>query len=167
MVGNELKPVVRAAQFNGLKGVPVGGLELGSLDADGAGELYISASGIGYDLYEVTRTGRARFISPFRGANGKPAALSIGPDGLVYGEWQNSVYDADGGGISLFQRFLGGTVPNYDGAFLPAFIAASGATRAPLYADADGGNGFSMDSAIIAIYPKHRVVPLWEQNSAT
>jgi hypothetical protein len=58
-------------------------------------------------------------------------------------------------------------VPNYDGTFLPAFIAASGATGAPLYADADGGNGFSMDNAIIAIYSKHRVVPLWAQSSAS
>ncbi len=85
-VGNELKPVARAAQFNGLRGVPVSGLELGSADADGAGDLYISASGIGYSLYELTRTGHARFVSPFRGANGKPAPLSIGPGGVVYGE---------------------------------------------------------------------------------
>jgi len=163
-VGNELKPVARAAQFNGLPRVPVGGLELGSVDADGAGDLYISASGIGYSLYELTRTGHARFVSPFRGANGKPAPLSIGPGGVVYGEWQNAVFEADGAGISLFQGFSGGTVPNYGGAFLPAFIAASGVTGAPLYADADGGNGFSMDSAIIAIYPKHRVVSLWARS---
>jgi hypothetical protein len=167
LVGNKLKPVARASQFDGLQGVPVAGLSLGSVDADGAGDLYISASGIGYDLYELTRTGHPRFVSPFRGANGKPAPLTIGPGGIVYGEWQNSIYEADGGGISLFQLFSGGTVPDYGGTFLPAFIAASGATGAPLYADADGGNGFSMDSAIVAIYPKHRVLPLWAQDNAT
>ena len=165
-VGDELKPVVRAAQFKGLSGVPpLGSLGLGNVDADGAGDLYISGTGDGYNLYELTKTGHARFVSPFRGANGKPAPLSIGPDGVVYGEWQNAIYQVDGGGISLLQGFSGGTVPKYHGTFLPAFIASSGVIGSPLYADADGGNGFSMDSAIIAVYPKHRVVSLWARSS--
>jgi hypothetical protein len=42
------------------------------VDADGAGDLYISGTGDGYSLYELTKTGHARFVSPFRGANGKP-----------------------------------------------------------------------------------------------
>ena len=165
LVGDKLEPVARAAQFHGLRGVPVGGLDFGNVAADGAGDLYISASGIGFNLYELTRTGHARFISPFRGANGKPAPLTIGPDGVVFGEWQNAIYQADGDGISAFQGFSGGTVPDYHGTFLPAFIAASRVSGSPLYADADGGNGFSMDSAIIAIYPKHRIVSLWTRSS--
>ena len=56
-------------------------------------------------------------------------------------------------------------MPKYHGTFLPAFIASSGVIGSPLYADADGANGFSMDSAIIAVYPKHRVVPLWARSS--
>jgi hypothetical protein len=81
------------------------------------------------------------------------------------GEWQNAIYQVDGGGISLLQGFSGGTVPKYHGTFLPAFIASSGVIGSPLYADADGGNGFSMDSAIIAVYPKHRVLSLWARSS--
>jgi hypothetical protein len=164
--GDELKTLVRAAQFKGLSGVPpLGSLDFGNVDADGAGDLYISGTGDGYNLYELTKTGHARFVSPFRGANGKAAPLSIGPDGVVYGEWQNAIYQVDGGGISLLQGFSGGTVPKYHGTFLPAFIASSGVIGSPLDADADGANGFSMDSAIIAVYPKHRVVPLWARSS--
>lgn len=139
LAGRDLGPVVSAARFKRLRNVPpLGSLQLGSVDADGKGDLYISAMGIGYDLYELTRSGQARFVSPFRGANGKPAPLSAGPGGVVYGEWQNAIYQARGNGISLFQGFSDGTVPGYGGTFLPAFIAASGTPKAPLYADADG-----------------------------
>lgn len=165
LVGGVLEPIVRASKFNGLPGVGVGGLDLGNVAGDGAGDLYISASGIGFDLYELTSTGHARFVSGFRGANGKPAPLSIGPDGVIYGEWQNAIYQADGRGISLFEDFPTGKVRDYDGAFLPAFIVCSGGRGAPLYADADGGNGFSMDSAIIAIYRNHRIALLWSRPS--
>ena len=104
-------------------------------------------------------------LSARSGGRRQAAPLSIGPDGVVYGEWQNAIYQVDGGGISLLQGFSGGTVPKYHGTFLPAFIASSGVIGSPLYADADGGNGFSMDSAIIAVYPKHRVVSLWARLS--
>ncbi len=74
--GDELKTLVRAAQFKGLSGVPpLGSLDFGNVDADGAGDLYISGTGDGYNLYELTKTGHARFVSPFRGANGKRRSL--------------------------------------------------------------------------------------------
>jgi len=173
VIGNDIEQLVdqrfavvaTAAQFKGLPGVPVGGLGLGSVTADGAGDLYISASGIGFNLYELTKSGRARYISGFRGANGKTAPLSVGPHGVVYGEWQNAIYQADGGGISLYLDFTARTVSDIGGTFLPAFIAAPATTGSPLYAVADGENGWSADSAIVAIYPGHRVTTLWRSAS--
>lgn len=163
LAGHKLVLVAKAAKFNGLSGVPtaVGGeLGLGSVVADGKGDLYVSGEGVGFNLYELTATGKARFVSPFRGANGKPAPLSVGPQGVVYGEWQNAIYEADGGGILPYQGFQMGTVPEVTGVFLPAFIAASTHVGSPLYADSTGGNGFG-GSGIIAIYRNHHIVTLW------
>jgi hypothetical protein len=164
LVDDKFSLVVNATRFKGLRDVPsLGGLELGNVAADGAGDLYISAAGDGYDLYELTKAGTARFVSPFRGANGKPAPLSVGPDGVVYGEWQTGIDEMNGGGISAYQDFSTGSVSQISGVFLPAFIAASAKNGYPLYTDAIGEDGFSNYSAIIAIEPNHRVVTLWSE----
>lgn len=154
--------VATPGDFSHLEGVPAAGhLGFGDIAADGTGDLYVSAMGIGYNLYEISHDGHASFVSPFRGGNGKPAVLTSAPNGDVYGAWQTRIYSADGGGITRYDTFKQGSVGDIGGTFLPAFIPASPRIGGPIYADADGENGFAAKSAIIAIYPDKRIATIW------
>ena len=162
LVNQQLVPVVRRSQFVGVSHVPtqISALTFANVALDAHGNTYITASGIGFSLFEVTRSGNVRYIGPAR-AGGSPASMTEGPGGRVYIGVQNSILTADAGHLGGFRSFAAGAVKGLTGALAPRYIAASTAPGSPLYADADGQNGFSNDAAIVRINSDHRVVTLW------
>jgi hypothetical protein len=160
LVNDKLVLVAKSTAFVGAKWVSSRGIELGNVAADGEDDLYVSGIGEnGYSLYELTKSGQPRFVSQSRGANGKAAPLSIGPDGAIFGEWQQLLYRASGGGISDYADFGDFKTAPLRG-FLPAFVSSSTKVGSPLYADSTSGNGWG-GADIVAIYPNHRTVVLW------
>lgn len=163
VMGHEVVPVVRASQFAGLAHVPVevSAIDFANVAVDASGNTYISAVGVGYSLFEITRGGRARYVAPARAGGGFPSSLTAGSDGRVYLGVQNSVLWVSNGRVGGFMSFPKGAIKGFSGAFAPTYLAASGAPGGPLYADAVNGNGFGNESGVITIYPGHRVVTLW------
>ncbi len=161
--GHQLVPVVRRSQFKGITQVPLqlSVLDFANVAFDAHDNIYVTASGVGFGLFEVTSSGRARYVGPARSGGGSPASLTEGAGGRIYLGVQNSVLAVDEGRISVFRSFPVGAVKGISGAFAPRYVAASMSPGSPVYADASGGNGFSNDSAIVAIYPDGRVVTMW------
>lgn len=166
LVGRHLVRVVRASQFAGLKGAPkdVGAFNFGNVAVNGSGDIFLSALGVGWSLYEVSRAGRARYVGVARGAGGIPSPLVESQGGHVFLGVQNSIETVKGLKILGFQSFSLGSVPCVNGTFAPAYLAASSESAGPIYADTVKGQGWSSNSAVIAVYPDHRVVTLWVHN---
>jgi hypothetical protein len=68
LVNQQLVPVVRRSQFVGVSHVPtqISALTFANVALDAHGNIYITASGVGFSLFEVTRSGNVRYIGPAR-----------------------------------------------------------------------------------------------------
>lgn len=141
------------------------GLILGDLAFDAKGDLYVSVSGVGFGLYELSATGTARYVGPLRRGGGNTAALAAAPGGAVVADWQNSLVRIVGTRIEHLAIFERGGAPAVKEAFLPNDLAV--APNGSIVADADGGNGWSSTSAIVELGTRRHVTTLWHHNLGT
>jgi len=133
---------------------------------DGKGDLLV-AGGPGWGLYEMTRSGKLRFVSVFRGdgfwgslaeAAGETVVLSV-PNGifriLPSGAWE-PIDPPPMAGFSRLDAALGkGNI----------FIGGTGlvvAENGDIYVDTNPGNTFTRVSAILELHPNGSVVALWK-----
>ncbi len=138
------------------------GLILGNLAFDARGDLYVSVSGVGFALYELSTSGRARYVGPLRRGGGNTSSLAAAPGGTVVADWQNSIVRIAGARIEGLVSFSRGTAPGVKETFLPNDLAV--APNGAIVADADGENGWSTTSAIVELEPHRHVVTLWHED---
>jgi hypothetical protein len=133
---------------------------------DGKGDLLV-AGGPAFGLYEMTRTGKLRFVSHFRG-DGYWGSMAEDAEGTVVASLRNGICRilASGtcepigpppmAGFSPFDAALGkGNI----------FIGGTGVAVSKdgvIYVDTNPGNTFTSVSAILDLRPNGSVVALWK-----
>lgn len=126
---------------------------------DRSGDLYVS-TGNSFQLTELPKGARhAVCISGLRRAGGSPGALTTGPNGTVFGSWQNRIVQIKGSKVETYLSFSLNEIPRVNGAFWPDDIAI--APNGTIFSDCQAGNGASGTTAIIAISPNRHVTTLW------
>ena len=135
---------------------------------DGKGDLLVAGGGA-FGLYEMTRTGKLRFVENFRG-DGYWGSLAEGAGGTVVLSVRDGIYSFSPSGTvrpigpspSVIDNALGRTkqVPHQN-----IFIGGNGVAvskNGDIYVDTNPGNTFTSVSAILELRPNSSVVALWK-----
>ncbi len=133
---------------------------------DGKGDLLV-AGGPGWGLYEMTRSGKLRFVSVFRG-DGFWGSMAEAADGTVVCSVRNGLTRLlpSGAWEPIGPPTMAGFSP-LDAALGKGniFIGGTGlavAENGDIYVDTNPGNTFTSVSAILELRPNGSVVALWK-----
>jgi len=133
---------------------------------DGNGDLLVAGGG-GWGLYEMTRTGRLRFVGTFRG-DGFWGSLAAGAGGTVVLAVRNGIFQFSPSGTVkpvLLSSFTEASLLNTALGPRNIFIGGNGVAASKsgdIYVDTNPGNTFTSVSAILELRPNGRVVALWK-----
>ena len=137
---------------------------------DGKGDLLVAGGGA-FGLYEMTRTGKLRFVENFRG-DGYWGSIAEGPRGIIVLSVRNGTYSFSSSGTIrpigpseiAIDNVLGRTkqVPHQN-----MFVGGDGVAAAKngdIYADTNTANTFTSVSAILELRPNGEVIALWKSS---
>jgi hypothetical protein len=133
---------------------------------DGKGDLLV-AGGDGWGLYEMTRTGKLRFVEVFRG-DGFWGSLAEGTGGSVVMSYRDGMFRFSPSGMIRPIRPSATTDASPLNAALGKrniFIGGGGVAvghNGDIYVDTNTGNTFTSVSAILDLRPSGKVSVLWK-----
>ena len=133
---------------------------------DGKGDLLVAGGG-GFGLYEMTTSGKFRFVEPFRG-DGYWGSLAEGSNGSVVLSYRDGIFRFLPSGTIKPVQLSATTAASPLNAALgkrSIFIGGDGVAvgrNGDIYVDTNVGNAFTRVSAILEMRPNGRVIALWK-----